>query len=128
MSEAEMEQELDRYILAARFCTGSEIVNTGSVNDGQVGGEHYKQYGDLQPWDMFMRWNLNPFCAYLLPYLVRYREKGGIEDLKKARHALDKWIEEEERMRDELEANASVDPAKAKLVIPAGFHIPAMRR
>lgn len=79
------------------------VVNTSSANDTQIGGDHYKKLGDIQVWDVFMRWNLNPFCAYLLPYLIRYREKGGIEDLKKARHTLDKWIEEEERMRDELE-------------------------
>lgn len=41
---------------------------------------------------------LNPFCAYMLPYLVRYREKGGIDDLEKALHVLEKWIEEEKRI------------------------------
>lgn len=73
-----------------------------SANETQVGGNHYIKYGAIQPWDVFMRWNLNPYCAYLLPYLIRYREKNGIEDLKKARHVLDKWIEEEERIAKEL--------------------------
>ncbi len=87
--------------------TGLKLAaQTRGANEVQVGGEHYKQYGDIQPWDVFMRWNLNPYCAYMLPYLVRYREKGGIEDLKKARHTLDKWIEEEERIAEEGGANA----------------------
>lgn len=73
-------------------------------NAVQIGGGHYLQYGDIQPWDVFMRWNLNPYCAYMLPYLVRYREKGGIEDLKKARHTLDKWISEEERIEREKQS------------------------
>ena len=69
-----------------------------AASDTQHGGDHYRKYGEFQPWDMFMRWNMNPYAAHILPYIVRYRDKGGIEDLKKARHYLDKWIEEEERL------------------------------
>jgi len=69
-----------------------------AASDTQVGGEHYIKYGEVQPWDMFMRWNLNPYASHIIPYIVRYRDKGGIADLKKARHYLDKWIEEEERL------------------------------
>jgi len=29
----------------------------------------------------------------VIKYVVRYRSKGGVEDLKKARHYLDKLIE-----------------------------------
>lgn len=32
----------------------------------------------------------------VLKYMIRYRDKGGVEDLKKARHYLDKLIEVEE--------------------------------
>lgn len=81
-----------------------------AANDKQVGGGHYQQYGGIQPWDTFMRWNLNPFAAHIIPYIVRYRDKPGsngapagsveakIEQLEKARHFLEKWIEEEERL------------------------------
>jgi hypothetical protein len=31
-----------------------------------------------------------------LKYLVRFRDKGGVEDLMKARHYIDKLIEVEE--------------------------------
>lgn len=66
-----------------------------SANDEQVGGGHYKKY-PVQPWDLFIPWNLNGFQAHIIPYIVRYRDKGGVEDLKKARHFLDKLIEVEE--------------------------------
>jgi len=63
------------------------------ANSIQVGGDHYKQYGDLQPWDAIIAWN----CGYLdgaaIKYIARYRHKGGITDLKKAIHYLQKLIE-----------------------------------
>jgi hypothetical protein len=62
----------------------------------QVGGNHYAKYGNIQPWDLWALWNLNPFQANIMKYVVRYRDKGGVEDLKKARHMLDKLIEVEE--------------------------------
>lgn len=67
------------------------------ANAVQVGGEHYRKYGGLQPWDTWMPWNLNGFQAAILKYVVRYRDKEGVEDLKKARHFLDKLIELESK-------------------------------
>lgn len=64
-----------------------------SVNAIQIGGDHYKQFGDLQPWDAIIAWN----CGYLdgaaIKYIARYKHKGGITDLKKAIHYLQKLIE-----------------------------------
>lgn len=73
-----------------------------AANDHQVGGEHYLKYGDLQPWDTWMRWRLNPFQATILHYVVRYRDKGGIQDLEKAKHFLDKLIEIEKAKKGDL--------------------------
>lgn len=67
------------------------------ANGVQVGGDHYRKYGALQPWDTWLPWNLNGFQAAILKYVVRYRDKEGVEDLKKARHFLDKLIELEEK-------------------------------
>jgi hypothetical protein len=69
-----------------------------SVNDQpQVGGDHYRKYGsDLQVWDLWMLWNLNPFQAIIIKHVVRYRVKLGLEDLLKARQYLDKLIEYEQ--------------------------------
>jgi hypothetical protein len=66
-----------------------------SANSHQIKGSHYNKYA-LQPWDLYDVWNMNPFAAQILNYIVRYRDKDGVWDLKKARHFLDKWIEVEE--------------------------------
>ena len=71
----------------------------GPANERQIAGEHYKKYGELQPWDVWMPWNLNGFQAVILKHLVRYKDKNGVEDLLKARHYLDKLIEEETKRR-----------------------------
>lgn len=60
----------------------------------QVGGDHYRIHGqDLQVWDLWMRWHLNPFQAVIVKHVVRYPNKLGMADLLKARQYLDKLIE-----------------------------------
>jgi len=72
----------------------------GSANEIQVGGDHYCKYGDLQPWDTWVPWNLNGFQCNIIKYTVRYRDKDGLKDLEKARHYLDKLIEVERARAD----------------------------
>lgn len=67
-----------------------------SVNNIQHGGNHYKKYGDLQPWDVVIKWNLGYLEGTALKYIARWRDKGGIEDIKKAIHFLQKLVEVEE--------------------------------
>jgi len=63
-----------------------------SVNDKQVGGTHYKDNA-IQPWD-FIESNNIPFLeGSAIKYLVRWRKKGGIEDLYKAIQNIEKRIE-----------------------------------
>lgn len=64
----------------------------------QIGGDHYRKFR-IQPWDIRKEYNLNPWEADVLSYLLR-RKPGvpRIEDLKKARHCLDYLIEEEEKL------------------------------
>ena len=70
------------------------------ANDRQVGGDHYLQYGSLQPWDLWFPWNLNPFQAVIIKHLVRYRDKDGLKDLEKAEHYLQKLLEiERQRLK-----------------------------
>jgi len=66
------------------------------VNKRQVGGDHYKKHGDLQPWDVIVAWNLGYLDGTALKYIARWRDKGGINDIKKAIHFLEKFIEVEE--------------------------------
>lgn len=67
------------------------------ANDRQVGGDHYRKLGEFQVWDAWRAWDLDPFQAVILKYVVRYRDKGGVEDLRKATHYLEKLIELEEQ-------------------------------
>ena len=62
------------------------------ANETQVGGEHYKT-NNIQPWDAIHAWGLGFFSGNVVKYVARHREKNGVEDLKKARHYLDKLIE-----------------------------------
>ena len=68
-----------------------------SANQTQIGGTHYTTKS-IQPWEAMQAWmSEDEFCGFLrgncLKYLVRYKDKGGVEDLRKARHYLDKLIE-----------------------------------
>lgn len=65
-----------------------------SANDRQEGGDHYKK-SSIQPWDAIIDWRLGFLDGNVVKYVARWRKKGGIEDLKKARHYLDKLIETE---------------------------------
>lgn len=64
------------------------------ANAVQVGGTHYKDK-TLQPWDAIIAWGMGFLDGNAMKYLVRFRDKGGVEDLKKARHYIDKLIEVE---------------------------------
>lgn len=61
--------------------------------DKQVGGSHYKNM-KIQP-ITFIQANGLGFCeGNAIKYLCRYKDKGGIEDLKKAKHYIELLIEE----------------------------------
>ena len=65
---------------------------TDNPLETQVGGNHYKDL-KIQPIE-FIHANNIPFCeANAIKYLCRWRNKNGIEDLKKARHYIDLLIE-----------------------------------
>ncbi len=62
--------------------------------DRQEGGDHYKKLA-IQPIEYCHRNNLGTCESFVVKYVTRWRDKGGIEDLKKARHTLDLLIEME---------------------------------
>jgi len=65
-----------------------------SAKDHQVGGDHYKKM-KIQPIDYIMA-NQMPFCeASIVKYVSRWRDKNGIEDLRKAKRLIDFIIEDE---------------------------------
>ena len=60
----------------------------------QEGGSHYKDM-PIQPVEYIHRNGLGFVEGCVVKYVSRWRAKGGIEDLKKARHFLDMLIEME---------------------------------
>ena len=66
-----------------------------SANDKQVGGQHYKgMTPDIpQHWDIVSMHNLDYFQGQITKYVMRWKNKNGVEDLLKAQHFLEKYIE-----------------------------------
>lgn len=62
------------------------------ANDVQVAGTHYKDKA-IQPWDYIIANKLGYLEGNIVKYISRWEVKGGVDDLKKARHYLDKLIE-----------------------------------
>lgn len=63
-----------------------------SENQRQVGGDHY-HLSPVQHWDMAWVLKLDYFQGQITKYVCRWRDKNGLEDLEKAKHFLDKYIE-----------------------------------
>lgn len=67
-----------------------------SANSIQHGGDHYKSKA-IQPWDYITSNELGYLEGNIVKYVSRWKDKGGVEDLQKARHYLDKLIELNQR-------------------------------
>lgn len=63
-----------------------------NANEIQVAGSHYKTKA-IQPWDYIAANELGYFDGNIVKYVSRWRDKGGVEDLRKAKHYLEKLIE-----------------------------------
>jgi hypothetical protein len=62
------------------------------ANDVQVGGSHYKDNA-IQPWDYIVANNLGYLEGNVVKYITRWRQKGGVDDLRKVVHYAEKLIE-----------------------------------
>ena len=67
-----------------------------SALDTQVGGGHYKDM-KIQPMEYSMENGLDACQHTAIKYISRFRQKGGIQDLEKAKHVIDMLIEFEKR-------------------------------
>ena len=65
-----------------------------SAWDTQVGGSHYKEL-EIQPMEYSMRNKLDALQHTIVKYVTRFRSKGGVADLEKAKHCIDMLIEHE---------------------------------
>jgi len=73
----------------------------------QVGGSHYKDMS-IQPIEFIVANDIPYREANVIKYIVRWRNKNGLEDLLKARHYIDMLIEEYENEPTRvLEANGA---------------------
>ena len=59
--------------------------------DVQIGGEHYKSMA-IQPMEYSMANKLDACQHTIIKYVTRFRDKGGIQDLEKAKHCIDLLI------------------------------------
>ena len=67
-----------------------------AINE-QIGGTHYRDKA-IQPIEYILANDLG-FCeGNIIKYVSRYKDKNGIEDLKKAKHYLEFLIEEVEKV------------------------------
>lgn len=78
-----------------RLGIGAEHRN---ANDRQVSGSHYG-LDQFQHWDVVVKFDLDYFQGQITKYVMRWDKKNGVQDLKKAQHFLEKYIEEIEAGR-----------------------------
>ena len=66
--------------------------------DVQIGGDHYKKLGQYQPWEVLKRW-LTPeelkgaMKKEVITYLAREQDKGGRQDIEKALHTIQIYMQ-----------------------------------
>lgn len=57
---------------------------------------HYQGAG-MQVWDVWDAFNLGAYESNIVKYVLRWKEKNGVEDLKKAKVYLDRLIEQQSK-------------------------------
>jgi hypothetical protein len=90
--EEQQQERIDSYKQQAQL--GAKV----RANEQQVGGAHYAIKA-IQPWDFIIANNLGYLEGNIVKYVSRWKDKGGIEDLKKAQHYLQKLIETHDKER-----------------------------
>jgi hypothetical protein len=78
-----------------KYCYDTTNGAVGSTpNAIQIGGSHYKDKS-IQPWDYIVQNEIPYLEGNIIKYISRWRDKGGLDDLRKAQHYLSKLIETE---------------------------------
>lgn len=75
---------------------------TQSALNTQIGGCHYKDMA-IQPMEFSMANGLDACQHTIIKYVSRFRDKGGVQDLEKAKHVIDMLIEFEGKANGEPE-------------------------
>ena len=79
-----------------------------SALDRQIGADHYKNYS-IQPVEFCMMNRLDYCQSNIIKYVVRFRDKGGKQDLLKAKHYLE-LLWEMEYGQDNKTTSAKSEP------------------
>jgi hypothetical protein len=58
----------------------------------QVGGNHYLKY-KIQPVEFIIKNNIGFVEGNIIKYILRFKEKGGVQDLLKAKHYIELLID-----------------------------------
>ncbi len=58
----------------------------------QVGGSHYKKY-KIQPIEFIVKNNIGFVEGNVIKYILRFKDKGGVQDLLKAKHYIELLID-----------------------------------
>ena len=58
----------------------------------QVGGNHYKKYHIL-PIEFIVKNNIGFVEGNVIKYILRFKDKGGVQDLLKAKHYIELLID-----------------------------------
>ena len=58
----------------------------------QVGGSHYKKY-KIAPVEFIIKNNIGFVEGNIIKYILRFKEKGGVQDLEKAKHYIELLID-----------------------------------
>lgn len=91
---AEFANDIQEHYGNPERVTATECMQYMNTNVKQVGGNHYAKKS-IQPWDYIVSNNMGYLAGNIIKYVSRYKDKNGIEDLKKAMHYLEKLIEVE---------------------------------
>ena len=84
------------------------------ANNGQIGGDHYQTgEGKMQHWDWCWQQKYDQFQYCISKYVDRHKRKNGLQDLYKARHHLDKYIEVLEAEEKAAEQASQADYASS---------------
>lgn len=94
-----------------------------SALERQVGGSHYTSKA-IQPVEFWMKNDLGSCEGSVVKYVTRWREKGGVDDLRKARHFLDFILENNDYIARHFEKR-QVYPVRFPNCISANAYIAA---
>lgn len=87
-----LDEHLEAYEEWARLEKQREEFTEEKASDLQIGGNHYKKF-KIQPAEFCYKNNIPYLEATAIKYLCRWKDKGGLQDLEKAKHFIDLLIE-----------------------------------